>query len=165
MRTITNRTLAGRTTTCALIAVMAASTAHAQTTSPADATSAPASALEMIRRDAAGGLSAATLNLRDWRLNPPSHPMLTPPTGQGRVGSPMRLPRHRLSQRRSGPYRDTQRVLAGVAMGIVGLLVGGMTGATLEGDCRCDDPGLQGFVIGAPVGAAAGFALGWGMVR
>jgi hypothetical protein len=165
MRTIRNRSLPGRATACALIAVMAASTAHAQTTSPTDATTAPASALEMIRVDAAGGLSGATLNLRDWRLNPPSHPMLTPPAEQGRVGSPMRLPRHRLSQRRSGPYRDAQRVLAGVAMGIVGLLVGGMTGATLEGDCRCDDPGWQGFVIGAPVGAAAGFALGWGMVR
>jgi len=42
-----------------------------------------------------------------------------------------------------------------------GLFAGGFLGAKLEPDCNCDDPGLQGFVIGAPIGAIAGGILGW----
>jgi hypothetical protein len=38
---------------------------------------------------------------------------------------------------------------------IGGFFAGGYLGSKLEPDCRCDDPGLMGFVIGAPVGAIA----------
>jgi hypothetical protein len=34
--------------------------------------------------------------------------------------------------------------------------------AAIEGDrCHCDDPGLVGALVGAPVGMAAGSILGW----
>ena len=42
------------------------------------------------------------------------------------------------------------------------LFAGGYLGAAIEGDrCHCDDPGLKGAVIGAPIGAATGGILGW----
>jgi hypothetical protein len=38
---------------------------------------------------------------------------------------------------------------------------GGYLGAAIEGDrCHCDDPGLKGALIGAPIGAVAGGILG-----
>ena len=50
-----------------------------------------------------------------------------------------------------------------VALGVVGGLVGGAyIGARIEGTgCQCDDPGLKGAMIGAPVGAIAGGVLAW----
>ena len=35
----------------------------------------------------------------------------------------------------------------------------------LEGHCTCDDPGLKGFMIGAPIGAATGVTLGIVLTR
>jgi hypothetical protein len=50
----------------------------------------------------------------------------------------------------------------GILMGTVGgMVAGGVLGAKIEGDsCRCDDPGLKGFVIGAPIGAVLGGIAG-----
>jgi hypothetical protein len=43
-----------------------------------------------------------------------------------------------------------------------GFFAGGYLGAAIEGDrCHCDDPGLMGALIGAPIGATAGGVLGW----
>jgi hypothetical protein len=54
------------------------------------------------------------------------------------------------------------RKVAGAVIGVVGgLFAGGLIGASLDRNCRCDDPGLQGFVIGAPIGAVAGGVLGF----
>jgi outer membrane lipoprotein SlyB len=40
-------------------------------------------------------------------------------------------------------------------------LGGGFLGAHIEGDrCNCDDPGMRGFLIAAPIGAVAGSLLG-----
>jgi hypothetical protein len=50
-------------------------------------------------------------------------------------------------------------------MGLLGFLAGGVTGAALDRHCRCDDPGLRGFVIGAPIGAGLGAALGFLMAK
>ena len=75
-----------------------------------------------------------------------------------------RFPRKQ-QKRRSSPYNLAQRVTAAVVMGFAGFWVGGKFGATLEGNCSCDDPGLQGFVIGAPIGAAAGVTLGIVLTR
>jgi hypothetical protein len=54
------------------------------------------------------------------------------------------------------------RRIAGAAVGATGgFFGGGFLGAAIEGDsCSCDDPGLKGFLIGAPVGAVAGGILG-----
>jgi len=50
-----------------------------------------------------------------------------------------------------------------VTLGVVGGLFGGAyIGAKIEGSgCQCDDPGLKGAMIGAPVGAIAGGVLAW----
>ena len=41
-----------------------------------------------------------------------------------------------------------------------GLVAGAYLGAKIEGhSCACDDPGLKGAMIGAPLGAAAGGIL------
>ena len=47
--------------------------------------------------------------------------------------------------------------------GVAGFFAGGFGGAKFDRtfhDCRCDDPGLKGFLIGAPVGAILGAILG-----
>jgi len=55
-----------------------------------------------------------------------------------------------------------QRILWTTAAGAGGFFGGGFLGAAIEGDsCDCDDPGFQGFLIGAPIGAAVGSILGW----
>jgi hypothetical protein len=52
------------------------------------------------------------------------------------------------------------KLLGGLIGGLGGFFAGGYLGAKLEPDCRCDDPGLKGFIIGAPVGAIAGAFAG-----
>jgi hypothetical protein len=51
-------------------------------------------------------------------------------------------------------------VAYGILGGIGGFFAGGYLGSVIEGNCACDWPGLQGFLIGAPIGAAAGATLG-----
>jgi hypothetical protein len=61
-------------------------------------------------------------------------------------------PRPRLSAR--------QRAFIGIGV-LAGFFGGGILGAKIEGNsCHCDDPGLQGFLIGAPIGAVAGGIVG-----
>ena len=38
---------------------------------------------------------------------------------------------------------------------VAGFFAGGYIGSKLEPNCRCDDPGLKGMLIGAPIGAIA----------
>jgi hypothetical protein len=59
--------------------------------------------------------------------------------------------------------RGLGRKVFGAIVGAAGgFFVGGYLGASIEGDrCHCDDPGLKGAVIGAPIGAVAGGILGW----
>jgi hypothetical protein len=53
-------------------------------------------------------------------------------------------------------------VLGAVVGGVGGFFGGLFLGAAIEGDgCNCDDPGLKGALIGAPVGAGAGAILGY----
>ena len=54
-----------------------------------------------------------------------------------------------------------RQILGGAAGGVGGFFGGGFLGAKIEGDrCDCDDPGLMGFLIGAPIGALVGAILG-----
>lgn len=58
--------------------------------------------------------------------------------------------------------RSKKRIVAGAIAGAVGgFFAGGFLGAHIEGDrCDCDDPGVRGFLIGAPIGAVAGGIAG-----
>jgi hypothetical protein len=58
--------------------------------------------------------------------------------------------------------RSKTRIVAGAILGSVGgFFAGGFLGAHIEGDrCNCDDPGVRGFLIGAPIGAVAGGIVG-----
>lgn len=77
-----------------------------------------------------------------------------------RFGSPLRtllakpVTESPANLQRRAAHRNHRR------MGFAGFLAGGYVGAKVEGDCACDDPGLQGFIIGAPIGAAAGAIFG-----
>jgi len=65
------------------------------------------------------------------------------------------------SNRSGSRARSKKRIVAGAIAGSVGgFFAGGFLGAHIEGDrCDCDDPGVRGFLIGAPIGAlAAGIA-------
>lgn len=55
-----------------------------------------------------------------------------------------------------------RKVFGGVLGATAGLFAGGYLGAVIEGDrCQCDDPGLQGALIGAPIGTVVGAILGF----
>ena len=61
-----------------------------------------------------------------------------------------------LPRRTAATTRQTStagKVVAGIAGGVGGMFAGAYVGAALEPNCRCDDPGLRGMMIGAPVGA------------
>ena len=82
------------------------------------------------------------------------------PTGPA-LGSD-RFPQAPSSTRSKGRARSTKRIVAGAIVGGVGgFFVGGFLGAHIEGDrCNCDDPGVRGFLIGAPIGAVTGAIAG-----
>ncbi len=65
-----------------------------------------------------------------------------------------------VSRRAESPSKLKRAMWASLA-GVGGFFGGGFLGAKLEPDCNCDDPGLRGFLIGAPIGAATGAILGW----
>ena len=89
---------------------------------------------------------------RSWPVNGAN-----PPTGLAK-----RLPQAPTSSRSRVQVRSTARVVAGAIVGSVGgFVAGGFLGAHIEGDrCNCDDPGVRGFLIGAPLGAATGGIFG-----
>lgn len=68
--------------------------------------------------------------------------------------------------RRSKVKQGVKRALVGAAAGFGGFMAGGLIGARIEGTrCGCDDPGLLGFVIGAPIGAVIGAVIGVSAVK
>lgn len=70
---------------------------------------------------------------------------------------------NRQQPQQQGTERSTRsRVLGGIVGGVGGFFGGMFLGAAIEGDrCECDDPGLVGALIGAPVGGVAGAILGY----
>ena len=76
-----------------------------------------------------------------------------------RSGHFLQAPR---SNRSGARARSKKHIVAGaIGGGVAGFFAGGFLGAHIEGDrCDCDDPGVRGFLIGAPIGAVAGGILG-----
>ena len=67
----------------------------------------------------------------------------------------------RVQQAQRGKKEQVARSVLGAVVGAVGgFFGGGFVGSKLEPSCRCDDPGLRGFLIGAPIGAVAGALVG-----
>lgn len=63
----------------------------------------------------------------------------------------------------NGPRRRgvSRAIVGGVVGAVGGFFAGAYLGAMIEGDgCSCDDPGLKGALIGAPIGTATGAVLG-----
>jgi len=59
-----------------------------------------------------------------------------------------------------------QRILWTSVAGLGGFFAGAYIGAAIEGDrCNCDDPGLQGALIGMPIGTAAAAITTWILTR
>jgi hypothetical protein len=47
-----------------------------------------------------------------------------------------------------------------------GMVAGGYVGVKIEGNrCRCDEPRLSGFIIGAPIGMIVGGVIGYKLGR
>jgi len=63
-------------------------------------------------------------------------------------------------QRASRRNGTAQKVTAGVAMGVLGLIGGAYIGSRFGRYCGCDDPGLTGAIVGAPIGAMIGAIAG-----
>jgi len=89
------------------------------------------------------------------------------PVKGGTLALRLSVPLDRFSQAsRSKPSkahtRSKKRIFAGAIAGAVGgFFAGGFLGAHIEGDrCDCDDPGVRGFLIGAPTGAVLGAIAG-----
>jgi hypothetical protein len=65
----------------------------------------------------------------------------------------------------TGRNSRAQQASAAFALGFVGMLAGGWVGARVQPDCRCQDRGLQGAVIGLPLGALVGGIIGWRLAQ
>jgi hypothetical protein len=103
--------------------------------------------------------ASASYRIVDWRRSSTNR--------QRSARARLPIPRERLSQasrnnRSGGHARSKKRIIAGaIAGGVGGFFGGGFLGAHIEGDrCNCDDPGVRGFLIGAPIGAVVGGIVG-----
>jgi hypothetical protein len=160
MQTASARRLAGRAAT-ALAVMLTAVAAQAQSANPR--VNPPLKeAIDAVRGTDLGSGAAQGLALRldTWEW-PTEHAVATLPA---RPYSPS----PRLTQqpaRDSRSARIAKRIVGGVVGGGGGFLVGGLVGSKLEPSCGCDDPGLRGFLIGAPIGAVLGAVAGVMSVR
>ena len=74
---------------------------------------------------------------------------------QGRTTAPRQVPP--IAPRGVQHQPLSRKVLFGLLGAAGGFFLGGYVGARIEGNrCECDDPGLQGFLIGAPIGTVVG---------
>jgi hypothetical protein len=108
--------------------------------------------------DAAVRFMNLEVNLDPFTFRPAKH--VNSPAGMATRSN--RSPQATTSTRSGTRARSTTRVVFGAIAGAVGgFFAGGFLGAHIEGDrCDCDDPGVRGFLIGAPIGAAAGGIVG-----
>ena len=124
---------------------------HAQVTQRSKGVVAPEASVESV--SFMQNVDFAPFTLRVVKGETPTLRLAIP---LGRFSQPSR------SSRSRPPARSKERIIAGaIAGGVGGFFGGGFLGAHIEGDrCNCDDPGVRGFLIGAPIGAVAGSILG-----
>jgi hypothetical protein len=126
---------------------------HAQVTQGSKGVVAPEASVEIVSF-VGQNVGFDPFTLRAAKLETPALLRLAIPLG--RSSQPSR------SNRSERHVRSKKRIIAGaIAGGVGGFFGGGFLGAHIEGDrCNCDDPGVRGFLIGAPIGAVAGSLLG-----
>jgi hypothetical protein len=61
---------------------------------------------------------------------------------------------------RNAPHPTVRKIVWGILGGVGGAFAGASIGSSFTQNCRCDDPGLTGALIGLPIGAAAGAGFG-----
>ena len=126
-------------------------TGHAQVTQISEVVVAPEASVESV--SLMQSVDFAPFTLRAVKGGTPALRLAIP---LDRFSQPSR------SNRSGARARSKKRITAGaIAGGVGGFFGGGFLGAHIEGDrCNCDDPGVRGFLIGAPIGAVAGGILG-----
>jgi hypothetical protein len=157
--TITRRSRRAGRVGAGLMALALSTTAQAQTFGVAEP-SAEKSDYAPRRAEAVAGMTRAPLPIGNWKLTDLDERYWRSPSGDLRAAQ-IATPQPRPPRKHSRTTRIAQRITAMVALGFGGFLAGGLLGAAIEGDsCNCDDPGLYGFIVGAPIGAGVGAAVG-----
>jgi len=124
---------------------------HAQIQAPA------ATPADVPRMEAKAPQPLPAVPIDQWRISTHDEPALV------RSQTTYRAPQ---LGRRANVKTGVKRALMGAAFGFGGFMAGGLLGARIEGTgCNCDDPGLKGFVIGAPIGAVVGAVIGVAMIK
>jgi hypothetical protein len=136
------------TIACAGIIPVGGVTGHAQVTQGSKVVVASEASVESVSLKHQN-VDSAPFALRAVKGGTPALRLAIPFDG---VSQPSR------SNRSRAAARSKKRIIAGAIVGSVGgFFAGGFLGAHIEGDrCNCDDPGVRGFLIGAPIGAVAG---------
>lgn len=118
----------------------------------------PPAAIE--RGEAKAPVVLPAVPIAEWKMSADD---LARPAARGRTRSRSAA---RQPASRKALSTGVKRAIVGSAAGFGGFLIGGMIGARIEGDrCNCDDPGLKGFVIGAPIGAVVGAVIGVASIK
>jgi hypothetical protein len=110
-----------------------------------------------------GGISGIAPKGRATAITVPDETRLFAKPDRKRWSDVELTPNRRQAQRSPVIHRaSVGRKILGATIGAIGgFYVGGRLGAAIEGNrCVCDDPGLKGFLIGAPIGAVVGSIAG-----
>ena len=89
----------------------------------------------------------------------------SPVSNADQSGIQFRPPQRRYPGPPSSATKSAQKLTAAIALGVVGGLAGGLVGGAMNSGCKCESPGMMGFVIGAPIGAAVGAVAGYLLVK
>jgi hypothetical protein len=142
----------------ALVVIGAAVGAQAQSADRLDTPTAYAiPAVQPLDLGGSGAAGGVSFRVRSWQW-PVEHRTAVEPASSRSALRASRLAQNPASGSRS--VRALKRVVGGLVGGAGGFMVGGLVGSKLEPSCGCDDPGLRGFLIGAPIGAALGAIAG-----
>jgi hypothetical protein len=140
-----------------VVLVLLTASAHAQTVEDRRQMSEELVELLSGRSAAVAGAAPAQSLVK---LRPAVRPSVIPlssPVGLERQTAP--VPQTSTTRKQRSVRRKILGALAGATGGF---FAGGFLGAKIEGNrCDCDDPGLMGFLVGAPIGAVTGGILGY----